>query len=217
MTRVSVITLAKDRPDHLVDMARGLARQTERPIELIVAVMQHQPYDLPKMPFQVRQMQVAANAKSFGAVRNAAAMIAGGDILVFLDISCIPGEHLIADYISFASELHGLMVGEVIYLPICTTTRDRQFGKHGSLVESLQDSYQLPFHKLKVCKYDRCNSAINFSIKRKIFQLVNGFDECDNDHDAEVTDFANKLGQYGIPTASIRGGLAYFQRHTNQD
>ncbi|RZM23715.1 MAG: glycosyl transferase, partial [Sphingomonas sp.] len=40
MTEVSVVTLGKGRPDHLVNVVRGLMRQTLMPSELIVAVMQ---------------------------------------------------------------------------------------------------------------------------------------------------------------------------------
>ncbi len=35
MTSVSVVTLAKGRPDHLVNVVRGLSQQTMRPTELI--------------------------------------------------------------------------------------------------------------------------------------------------------------------------------------
>lgn len=51
---ISVVTLAKGRPEHLVNLVKGLGRSTQPPAELIVAVMQEQVYDLPHAPFPVR-------------------------------------------------------------------------------------------------------------------------------------------------------------------
>ena len=52
---VSVVTLAGGRPDHLRNLVTGLSRQTQLPVELIVAVMQDAQYDLPDAPFPVTQ------------------------------------------------------------------------------------------------------------------------------------------------------------------
>ena len=43
MPTVSVVTLAKGRPDHLYNLVLGLTRQTVMPGELVVAVMQDAP------------------------------------------------------------------------------------------------------------------------------------------------------------------------------
>ena len=65
---VSVVTLAKGRPDHLVNLVHGLTRQSQLPVELIVAVMQAEAYDLPAAPFPIRQMHVVADALLMGEV-----------------------------------------------------------------------------------------------------------------------------------------------------
>ena len=53
MSAVSVVTLAKGRADPLRNLVIGLSRQTVPPAELIVAVMQDTPYDLPETSFPV--------------------------------------------------------------------------------------------------------------------------------------------------------------------
>lgn len=53
MNTLSVLTLAKGRPAHLVNMMLGLARQSILPHELIIAVMQDSLYDdLPRCLFR---------------------------------------------------------------------------------------------------------------------------------------------------------------------
>ncbi|MGJ3626680.1 glycosyltransferase family 2 protein [Sphingomonas sp. MMS24-JH45] len=118
MTAVSVVTLAKGRPDHLVNVVAGLARQTHRPDEpLIVAVMQDELYTLPDTSFPIRQIRIARDALPLATARNAAARVATGEALVFLDMDCIPTPGLVADYARFAAEFDGLLMGEVMYLP----------------------------------------------------------------------------------------------------
>ena len=43
MDSVSVVTLAKGRPEHLHNLVLGLGRQTRPPAEVIVAGMQPEP------------------------------------------------------------------------------------------------------------------------------------------------------------------------------
>jgi hypothetical protein len=47
MNKVSVITLARGRAEHLVNVVHGLNRQTMLPTELIIGAMQDEPYHLP--------------------------------------------------------------------------------------------------------------------------------------------------------------------------
>ena len=124
MNKVSVITLARGRAEHLVNVVHGLNRQTILPTELIIGAMQDEPYHLPETSFPVRQIHVAGEALPLAAARNAAAASATGDILIFLDIDCIPSPDLVADYAGHASGFDGLLMGEVLYLPRAATQGD---------------------------------------------------------------------------------------------
>ncbi|MGR3467814.1 MAG: glycosyl transferase, partial [Shimia sp.] len=91
MTTLSVLTIAKGRADHLGRTLQGCAAQTRQPTEAVVVRMQAEPYDLPDLPFPVRQIEVLGEELPLARARNRAAAEARGAQLVFLDVDCIPG------------------------------------------------------------------------------------------------------------------------------
>ncbi|TVV76316.1 galactosyltransferase-related protein [Sphingomonas solaris] len=213
MTQVSVVTLAKGRSDHLVNLVRGLMRQTLPPAELIVAVMQEAPYDLPDAPFPIRQMTIPAEALPLAAARNAAARVATGEVIVFLDIDCIPAPALLADYAGFATGFDGLLMGEVLYLPGGATGGDWDYDRFAAVAVKHSDRRGPPPHGLEVCTDYRCFWSLNFAMRRATFLAVGGFDERYDGYGGEDTDFGKTLDHAGVPIAWIRGGLAYHQYH----
>jgi GT2 family glycosyltransferase len=213
MTQISVVTLAKGRAEHLVNVVRGLSRQTLPPAELIVAVMQDALYDLPEAPFPIRQMRIVADALPLAAARNAAAHAASGDTLVFLDIDCIPAPELLADYARFAAEFDGLLMGEVMYLPGGATAGDWSYEAFAAVAQRHSDRRGPPPQGIEVCADYRCFWSLNFAMRRATFLAAGGFDERYVGYGGEDTDFGKTLDQAGIPIAWIKGGLAYHQYH----
>jgi GT2 family glycosyltransferase len=213
MTKVSVVTLGRGRPDHLVNLVRGLMLQTLPPAELIVAVMQDEPYLLPDAPFPIRQMPVVADALPLAAARNAAARIATGDILVFLDMDCIPTPSLVADYAGFLDTFEGLLMGEVLYLPGGATAGDWAFDRFAQVAVRHSDRRGPPAEGMEICGDYRCFWSLNFAMRRATFFAAGGFDERYVGYGGEDTDFGKALDQAGVPIAWIRGGLAYHQYH----
>jgi GT2 family glycosyltransferase len=213
MTTVSVVTLAKGRADHLVNLVRGLARQTTLPVELIVAAMQDEPYALPAAPFPVRQMHLVADALPLAAARNAAARAATGEVIVFLDMDCIPTPGLVADYAGFAGELDGLLMGEVMYLPGGATAGDWSCDRFAEVAVRHSDRRGPPPRGIEVCADYRCFWSLNFAMRRATFLALGGFDERYVGYGGEDTDFGKTLDQAGVPIAWIKGGLAYHQYH----
>ncbi len=121
MSTVSVVTLAKGRPAHLANVLRGLERQTQAPVEFIVAVMQDDLYDLPASSVPVRQIRVSGTELPLAAARNRGVAAATGEAVVFLDVDCIPAPDLVADYAQGLATLDGLLMGEVLHLPEAAT------------------------------------------------------------------------------------------------
>ena len=148
---VSVVTLAKGRPEHLVNLVHGLAQQTLLPAELIVAVMQEAPYDLPAAPFPIRQMHVVADALPLAAARNAAARAAVGEHLVFLDMDCIPTPDLVADYAGFLATQDALLMGEVMYLPGGATEADLSMDRFAEIAVRHSDRRGPPPQGVERC------------------------------------------------------------------
>ncbi len=213
LNRVSVVVPAKGRPDHLANLVAGLAGQTLRPVELIVAAMQGEPYDLPPAPFPVRQLHIVADPLPLAAARNVAARAALGDLLVFLDMDCIPTPDLIADYAGFARDFDGLLMGEVMYLPGGATDGDWSFDTFAAIAEKHSDRRGPPPRGIEVCADYRCFWSLNFAMRRTIFARSGGFDERYVGYGGEDTDYGKAIDRAGIRLAWIKGGLAYHQYH----
>ena len=205
---VSVVTLAGGRPDHLRNLVTGLARQTELPRELIVAVMQGEPYDLPEAPFPIRQLMIADDGLPLAIARNTAARAAEGEALVFLDMDCIPTPTLVADYARRLGELDGLLMGEVLYLPGGATD-----GDFAAVAVRHSDRRGPPADGIEICNDYRCFWSLNFAMRRDTFLRVGGFHEGYRGYGGEDTDFGKVLDTAGVKIAWIKGALAHHQYH----
>ncbi len=210
---VSVVTLAKGRPDHLRNLVIGLGRQTTPPVELIVAVMQDQPYDLPDAPFPVRQMVVTGHDLPLATARNRAARAAAADALVFLDMDCIPAPGLVADYTRYLAGVDGLLMGEVMYLPGGATDGEWRSEDFANVAVRHSDRRGPPAEGIEQCADYRCFWSLNFAMRRDTFLNAGGFDERYAGYGGEDTDFGKVVSTAGIPIAWIRGGLAHHQYH----
>ena len=213
MPTVSVVTLAKGRPTHLHNAVLGLARQTQAPVEFIVAVMQNRPYDLPAAPFPIRQILVPGAALPLAAARNRAVEAASGDAVVFLDVDCIPAPDLVADYARGLDALDGLLMGEVLYLPGGATAGDWRCEGFASIAERHSDRRGPPSQGLEICTDYRCFWSLNFAMRRSTFLATGGFDERYAGYGGEDTDFGKILDGRGIAIAWMKGALAYHQYH----
>lgn len=206
MTDVSVIVLGRGYPDCLIDVLQGLGSQNYRPAELIVAVLQPRPFNLPQMPFPVTQMTMATNPPLFGAARNAAAMATSGEVLVFLDQRFTPYPDLVGDYVRSASEFDGLIMGEVVSQPNYIAEYQRPQGKYDDRLSDRLRSGSLPVRKLELQETRVLCSPLNCAILKETFMAVGGFDE---QVDAEDVDFGKRLNLAGKQMARINGGIVY--------
>ncbi|RYY08680.1 MAG: glycosyltransferase, partial [Alphaproteobacteria bacterium] len=115
--QTSVLTLVRGRRDHLTQLMNGLSRQRSKPSELVIAWMQPEPLeDLPDPGCPVRHVMVAGDALPLAKARNRAAEVAKGELLIFLDVDCIPSPGLVSAYKTAAASRNGLFLGEVLYL-----------------------------------------------------------------------------------------------------
>ena len=213
MNTVSVVTLAKGRPAHLQNLVLGLCRQEQSPAELIVAVMQDQEYELPAAPFPIRQIVIPGAALPLAAARNAAARAATGDMLVFLDMDCIPAPALVADYADGLAGLDGLLMGEVLYLPGGATAAGWSCEDFPAVAVRHSDRRGPPPAGIETCNDYRCFWSLNFAMRRATFLAAGGFDERYIGYGGEDTDFGKVLDRNRIPIAWMKGGLAYHQYH----
>ena len=213
MDTLSVVTLAKGRPEHLRNLVLGLQRQELAPAELVVAVMQADRYALPQSSFPIRQIMVAGAALPLAAARNAAVRAATGGAVVFLDMDCIPTPSLVADYADGLARLDGLLMGEVQYLADGATPDGWSCDDFASVSVRHSDRRGPPKERLERCADYRCFWSLNFAMRRATFLASGGFDETYVGYGGEDTDFGKTLDQKGVDIAWMRGGLAYHQYH----
>ena len=126
MSRLAVITLVHGRHAHLELQRRGLARSSRPPDDYIVVAMDdditlesHGALPEPRIvrvPAHPSGLPLAA-ARNAGA---AAALDRGAELLVFLDVDCVPDPAMLEAYAA-AARLEGpaddILCGPVAYLP----------------------------------------------------------------------------------------------------
>ena len=210
---ISVCTLAHGRHQHLENLVRGLSQSDLLPNELVIAVMQSESYDLPAAPFPIRQIMLGGNTIPLAAARNAAAEAANGDLLVFLDVDCIPNPSLVQDYALAAQSYDGVFMGEVAYLPKGATTSgidydrfDEQSVKHSERPGPGRDRF-------RQCEDYRCFWSLNFALTKVAFENVGGFDDAFYGYGGEDTDFGRTVVESGLDLWWVRGAKAYHQYH----
>jgi GT2 family glycosyltransferase len=210
---VSVLTLAHGREAHLANLVAGLARAHGLPDELVIAAMQDEAYDLPSTPFPVRQVVLAGGGIPLAAARNAAAHAAGGDLLVFLDVDCIPHPDLVRDYVRGAERHEGVLMGEVAYLPKGAATGGIDYPRFDRVGVRHSERPGPPDRGVRPCADYRCFWSLNFALSQQAFERVGGFDERFTGYGGEDTDFGRMVAAAGLPLWWVKGAKAYHQHH----
>ena len=211
---VSALTIARGRAGHLANVIRGLANQTQLPVELLIGVMQPQPYiDLPEAPFPVRQIHIPGDELPLALARNTVAREALSEVLTFVDVDCIPAPTLIADYASACAPGAGLMMGEVLYLPGGATEAGLDFDHFDAVGVKHSDRQGPPARPIERCGDYRCFWSLNFAMHSEDFAASGGFDERFRGYGGEDTDFGRTLQSAGIAMNWMRGARVYHQYH----
>lgn len=213
---VSVLTLVRNRRSNLENLMIGLRRSSVLPEELVIVHMNEDPYtELPPLPFPVNQVRLTtegADKIPLAKARNLAANTARGQLLLFLDVDCIPHPDLVREMLERQQQRPGLLMGEIRYLPEHALQRgwtlddlERTGVPHparprvelGDLLP--MDNYTLFW-------------SLCFSMPRNVFLNIGGFDEDYRGYGAEDTDFAFRAERAGVPFAIV-GAKGYHQYH----
>jgi GT2 family glycosyltransferase len=216
LTGISALTIAAGRAAHLENVIAGFQAQDVQPDELIIGVMQDDLYqDLPRTDFPLHQIRVTGAELPLAAARNTVAAAAGGDLLVFADVDCIPHPALVADYAAHAARQPGLLMGEVGYLPGGATADGLDFDRFETLSVRHSDRRGPPEDGVAPCDDYRCFWSLNFAMDRASWAASGGFDERFVGYGGEGTDFGRNLAERGIPISWVRGAKAYHQYHSH--
>lgn len=217
---VAVITVVSGRHDHLHAQRRGLADSTVTPLHVVVAM------DDPGVAEVVAESDVPtvvvdcprdpdgrlplARARNLGAD---AARAAGGELMVFLDVDCIPSPDTLRRYLAAAvarpDEIH---CGPVTYLP------------PGVPGDGWPDDWSVhtaphparpapPAGRLWRVDDPDLFWSLSFAVRPAVFDRVGGFCAEYAGYGCEDTDFAAVAAGLGVGMSWVGGADAYHQHH----
>lgn len=212
--QASVLTLVRGRRDHLVNLMRGLGFQTRPPAELVIAWMQDEPHqDLPDPGCPVRHLHVSGESMPLAASRNLAAEAAASDLLIFLDVDCIPSAGLVEAYGTAAERQEGLFLGEVLYLPEGAVGAEIDYGRLDAVGRVHPSKPPVPAAGIRL--EPDCGElwGLSFALPKRRYAAIGGMEEGFVGYGGEETDFAARLSASGLDFFWTAGARAYHQHH----
>jgi GT2 family glycosyltransferase len=221
--RCAVITIAHGRHRHLLFQQHGLAVAAPPPDHYIVVAMDDQrisPALGTREPFaDVLDLRASSERLPLAGARNHGAEHAlhnGAELLIFLDVDCVPHPQLIARYAAAAARPGGsaLLCGPVGYLS--------PEPKGGYRLESLSElavpppARPLPHTTDLLPATDpRLFWSLSFAVGAEDWRRIGGFCETYEGYGAEDTDFAQLAIRAGLEMLWVGGAWAYHQHHSS--
>ncbi len=221
--RVGVVTLAAGRHDHLAGQLAGLRRSlVPADVQVVAAMGDPGVADVvaavaPPWPTEVLAVPVTGELP-LARARNAAAARAlalGAELLVFLDVDCIPAPALVTRYCDAAAragEDLAVFCGPVHYLP---PPGPGGYPAQGfSALAGPHPARPAPADGDVVLADDlRLFWSLSFAMRAADWQRSGGFCEDYVGYGGEDTDFAMSLGARGGRMHWVGGASAFHQHH----
>ncbi|MCY1640935.1 glycosyltransferase family 2 protein [Methylorubrum sp. SL192] len=214
MSTISVVTLNKGRDAHLARLIEGLARGPA-PTECVVVQMGPAPEPLPATPFPLRPIAFPSAGLPLAAARNAGRAAASGDILVFLDVDCIPSAGLVPALAAAAAH-DGLVCGPIRYLPAGAVQDGWQ---EADLLQAglLHPARTFPSSGVAETQNPGLFWSLAFAVRASTYDRLGGFDEGYDGYGAEDTDLAFRAAEIGVPVLLAGAPPAFHQHHLSCD
>ncbi|MGI8755976.1 MAG: glycosyltransferase family 2 protein [Acidimicrobiales bacterium] len=217
---MSIVTIARGRGGHLANLLTGLARQSEPPLDVVVARMGGPALDPVVAPYGGR-IEIADVAVPPGgplplaAARNRGAEACRGDVVIFLDIDCIPGEHLTRACGEAVGTGGVVASAQVQYLPPGVPGRWdwtepdlRRAGRFHEIRPQVSATTALAPELLW---------SLAVAVARADFDGLGGFDEGYVGYGGEDTDFGVRAAEAGLSLMLATQARAYHQHHATHD
>lgn len=213
--RVGVGVVQRGRTRHLALQSAGLAEQTVAPDERVVVSLDPEPVGAPEPGVRVVSMPVPDGAPlPLAAARNAAvAALAGVDLVILLDVDCVPAPELVARYATAAAGRGALLAGPVGHLPAGVPRGDRldDDGRRRAEVRG-ERPVPPPGAVVPEDRYERFWS-LSFAVAPRTHARVGGFDEAYVGYGGEDTDYALRARRAGVPFLWVGGAWAHHLHH----
>jgi N-acetylglucosaminyl-diphospho-decaprenol L-rhamnosyltransferase len=219
VSSVAVVTIVRGRHDHLLRQHRALASGDRVPDEWVVVAMDDPALaEWPEVAGLLPRVVPLAGSTSglpLAVARNAGARQAldlGADVLVFLDVDCLPAPGLVAGYADVVREHPGTVwSGPVTYLGAGLT--EEQLRRPWTF-DSPHPARPAPAPGEVVRDADpRLFWSLSFAMSSQVWRQVGGFHEGYVGYGGEDTDFAFMLREAGVELGWVGAARAYHQHH----
>jgi N-acetylglucosaminyl-diphospho-decaprenol L-rhamnosyltransferase len=221
---LSVLVPVRDRTANLANLVDGLNRAADAPrFELIFGWMGGEdpgPALERARGFPASVIEVDGEELTPASARNRLAEAAAGEVLVFLDVDCIPARSPLIAYAAALLDRDALAVGEARYLPngFQAGGADELLLRRAAHPHPDRDGL---FPAPGVVRTDQRHEffwSLNFAVRRDTYiERIGGFDEDYRGYGIGDTDFAMRAARAGVPVAWVGGALAFHQHHPPTD
>lgn len=224
MTRTAVITIAHGRHAHWAAQQTALSRSHDRPDDRILVAM-----DDPALAAAAREvgnahvveLECSSEGLPLAKARNEGARTAlarGADVLIFLDLDCLPSPELVGAYSAAA---RGDWRGHLLAGPVTYLDPSPPGGYDLASLDHLDDPHPArPAPRsgeiLEGGSHDLFWS-LSFALSADTWQRIGGFHEEYVGYGGEDTDFAWSARERGIELAWLGSARAYHQHHSVED
>jgi len=221
MTRTALITIAHGRHEHWARQCDAVARSARPADDRILVAMGDPDLEARTRAERPGVKVVAlgvdgsdlplARARNLGA---ATALARGADVLVFLDVDCLPGRDLIAAYTDAAADpatTGDLLSGPVTYLPPAPGGYDLDALP---LLDAPHPARPAPAPgEVRRGGDPDLFWSLSFALAADTWRRIGGFCEQYVGYGGEDTDFGRTAAERGIGMAWIGAARAYHQHH----
>ncbi|ROR91562.1 glycosyltransferase family 2 protein [Nocardioides aurantiacus] len=216
---VAVITLVRGRREHLARQQRSLSRGTVRPAQWVVVAMDDPgladfaPRDgvrptVVHLDADPRGLPLAA-ARNAGAER---ALAAGARVLVFLDVDCLAGPHLVSAYDAAVTDDPDVVwSGPVTYLP--EGLDEEQLATPWTLDSPHPARAMPPPGQRLLGAPPELFWSLSFALSARAWTATGGFCEDYVGYGGEDTDFGMLVVDRGLEHGWLGDARAYHQHH----
>ena len=199
------------REANLEHTLRGIASQSRKPYEVVVVEMGGGLNFKLHCPFDVNIVTTEQGWKylPIAKARNVGVLHSRSEILVFLDVDCIPAPDFCEKIVAQVIETDGLVMGSPKYLCF---RKDRNRALKSLPELSIFHPLRPLVQGFRLEKDHNIFWSLCFGISRRSFEEVGGFDETYSGYAVEDTDFGQKLKQAGVPFY-LSDAEVYHQQH----
>jgi GT2 family glycosyltransferase len=219
--KTAVVTVVHGRHHHLRAQNAGLSGSDTQPdVRCVVAMADPAIAGIVGADTDVLHCPAGGTGLPLATARNAGAEHAlrrGADLLIFLDVDCIPGRSLVGRYVEAHRALgkDALLSGPVTYLP------PSPGGYPLHALDGLTDPHPArPAPPPGTLVQERDHDlfwSLSFAVSARTWRRLGGFCEQYVGYGGEDTDFGAVARSEGVPLVWVGGAHAYHQHHPVSD